>query len=473
MGFNWCKVELKERIDSGTTGHGKAFFCFMKRSRRASDMRYTLGTVLPLDESRLVEFKEIRGNNPVSAIVNAADEYAVAFLNSEGGRILWGVRDDGMVVGVSVNHQQRNQLRRDVVSQLHSIQPQIDPTQFELELHPLGSVDGAPHPLYVVELVVPAGASNEPYFTGGHEVFVRVDGVKKKLTGPQLTAWIRRRSASLRSESIAIRDPATGALVSRVRRALSEHGLEPGHLARFFAAMNAPFVFNLQDGQTDAAFLGWLDETKLDWIAETFSVRREWIDGEDEQVHRRWFFDKNPREFWAAMCTPTTTIGSESRSVTPEAYFIRWGKGPQWAKKGDSAVFVVLAIPLCQLSDERVVYKYVSDFTPYPWTYRRSNIQLRAWARLLYCQGGFIINGREMTYETGEKLAENSGFLRHFLDDRRTVSQLGWHPDDYALSDTESVVAKEVETFSEVLAFLRQHDLPIKVRPGSTLDRQK
>jgi predicted HTH transcriptional regulator len=181
---------------------------------------YTLGTVLTLDESRLVEFKEITGKNPVSSIVNAADEYAVAFLNSEGGRVLWGVRDsDRTVVGVSVNHQQRDQLRRDVASKLHSIQPQIDPTRFKFELHPLGSEGGPPHSLFVAELVVPPGDSNEPYFTGSHEMFVRVDGVKKKLTGPQLTAWIRQRSASPRATMIATGNSAIGALIGRVHTA--------------------------------------------------------------------------------------------------------------------------------------------------------------------------------------------------------------------------------------------------------------
>src|ERR1700679_1851674 len=64
------------------------------RSTRARNgMTYAFGDKLPHDESRGVEFKEVRGNNPVSAIVNTADEYAVAFLNADGGRILWGVRD--------------------------------------------------------------------------------------------------------------------------------------------------------------------------------------------------------------------------------------------------------------------------------------------------------------------------------------------------------------------------------------------
>lgn len=155
---------------------------------------YTFGESVKVDESRYTEFKEIKGGNPVSVIVNAADEYAVAFLNSKGGRVLWGIRDDdGKIVGVRLRQQERDRLRRDVTSKLNSIQPQIDPTLFGFELHAISEPDTDGSGLYVAELVVPAGETTDPYYTGGNEMFVRLDGVKKRLTGPQLTAWIRQR----------------------------------------------------------------------------------------------------------------------------------------------------------------------------------------------------------------------------------------------------------------------------------------
>jgi hypothetical protein len=371
-------------------------------------MTYAFGEKLTLEESRGVELKEVRGNNPVSAIVNTADEYAVAFLNADGGRILWGIRDsDKMVVGIPLDQQQRDRLRKSVADKLLAIQPQIDPTLFEFNLHRV-SLTETPDSLYVAELVVPAGHSAVAFYTGGHEMFVRLDGVKKKLTGPQLTAWIQRRSgrpsAVARESSI----PAVAALLDRVRHVFSEQGLTPGHLARFLLLMNAPFDFRLDHYRTDAALSAWLDDAKLDWIARVFGIRREWLDGEDEQVYERWFFDKNPRQFWE-VARPEGVTGD---SVMPEAFFLRWGTGGEWAK-GHSAVFVVLAIPLCQISAELTIYRYVSDFTPYPWDYPRSHIQLRAWTRLLYGPGGYIIHGREMTHKTGETLESNAQFLQN------------------------------------------------------------
>lgn len=60
-------------------------------------------------------------------------------------------------------------------------------------IHPVEAPDLGGNDLFVVELIVPIVDSSEPYFTAGNEAFVRVDGAKRKLTGPQLVDWIRRR----------------------------------------------------------------------------------------------------------------------------------------------------------------------------------------------------------------------------------------------------------------------------------------
>lgn len=153
---------------------------------------FRLGEEFPFEENRHFEFKEIKGSNPVDSIVNTADEYAVAFMNSEGGDIFWGIRNhDRVIVGVVLNAEQRDILRRLVFEKVQAIQPQIDPTRFRLAIHPaIGSTSNAS---FVVQLSVPDVQSPNPFYTSGHEVFVRVDGARKRLSGPQLTDWIQCR----------------------------------------------------------------------------------------------------------------------------------------------------------------------------------------------------------------------------------------------------------------------------------------
>jgi Putative DNA-binding domain len=159
--------------------------------------RYVLGERLDGDEDRLVEYKEIKGSNPVDAIKNAADEYAVAFLNSSGGRMFWGVRDgDRVVVGVPLAYADRDKIRQIVTNKLSGIKPQIDPTSFRLEFHEVFD-GGSPVPdLSVVELVIPESGGSTLFWTEGDETFVMLDGVKKRLQGPQIEAFIRSRNGA-------------------------------------------------------------------------------------------------------------------------------------------------------------------------------------------------------------------------------------------------------------------------------------
>src|SRR5207249_3900754 len=101
-------------------------------------IRFYVNQPILIEETRHYEFKEVTSKNPASAIVNASDEYAVAFLNSGGGRIFWGVRNaDRVAVGVQLDYEQRDRIRRQVWEKLFTIQPASAPTKYRVELHPL------------------------------------------------------------------------------------------------------------------------------------------------------------------------------------------------------------------------------------------------------------------------------------------------------------------------------------------------
>ena len=94
----------------------------------------------------------------------------------------------------------------------------------------------------------------------------------------------------------------------------------------------------------------------------------------------------------------------------------------------------------------------------------RTNIQLRAWTRLLYCQGGFFVYGREMSYEVARQFGGNSLFLRDFLEDQEAVSPCS--------KRNGKQVAKQTSTFPDVLRFLEKHGLPTDAGAGFSVGRQ-
>ena len=102
-----------------------------------TQIHFVQGFLVPFEETLFYEFKEIEeGSNPVSPIIKHSNEYAVAFLNREGGRIFWGVRDSNRItIGVILNEQQRNEARTKVSEKLGAIQPSISVEDWQLEFH--------------------------------------------------------------------------------------------------------------------------------------------------------------------------------------------------------------------------------------------------------------------------------------------------------------------------------------------------
>ena len=159
-----------------------------------TQIRFIQNQPVPFEETRLYEFKEIKGKNPVSSITNTSDEYAVAFLNCEGGRVFWGVRNsDRMTVCVTLDDQQRDEVRRKVSEKLGSITPPISVEDWDLELHPVYDLHGETiEDLWIIELVVPPPQERNIFYTNSGELHVKTEGGKKKLLGPEVTEFIRR-----------------------------------------------------------------------------------------------------------------------------------------------------------------------------------------------------------------------------------------------------------------------------------------
>lgn len=169
---------------------------------RSEPIRFVRNERVPVEETRHYEFKEVKGNNPVSAIENTADEYAVAYLNSEGGRIFWGVRnEDGVTVGVSLTYKQRDDVRKAVTNKLAMIRPAIAPTSWRVEVHDVFENDEIVPSLFVVELVVPKPPETGMLFaTGNRDCFVKTDSGRKRLDWEEMQAELIKRQRLLGRE---------------------------------------------------------------------------------------------------------------------------------------------------------------------------------------------------------------------------------------------------------------------------------
>jgi serine/threonine protein kinase len=148
---------------------------------------YRLNQPVSLEETRTCEFKEVKASDPTLAIKRIIEEYVVAYLNSEGGRIFWGIRDeDRTVVGVKATYRQRDLIRRLIIDKMTHIQPAVAPTAYRVNFHEVLDGDQLMPDLYVIEVIVPKPLTNFLYFTSDNRVFVKTDSGKKQLTGPEI-----------------------------------------------------------------------------------------------------------------------------------------------------------------------------------------------------------------------------------------------------------------------------------------------
>jgi hypothetical protein len=152
---------------------------------------------LPIEETKHYEFKELTGQaNAAKSIRSSAEEYAVAFLNSDGGRVFWGVRDsDRTVVGVKLKYSERDEIRQVVGQQLHQIQPALPANSYALDFHKVKDLSVPVTDLWVVELRIPRMPGHHLYFTGSGKAWVKTEGGTAELRGPALIQEHERRKS--------------------------------------------------------------------------------------------------------------------------------------------------------------------------------------------------------------------------------------------------------------------------------------
>ena len=160
--------------------------------------KYYINEIYRHEENRYYEFKEVKGNNPVNSIISISDIYVVSFLNSRlnnDGKIIWGITDgDNKIVGVRLNRQQRDDIRKGVSEKFAQIEPPVVMSIFKIELHKIYDKNKFPiDDLYLVEITIPMNSTKYLYSTSNKEVYIKTDGGKRKLTPFQLQQEILHR----------------------------------------------------------------------------------------------------------------------------------------------------------------------------------------------------------------------------------------------------------------------------------------
>lgn len=122
--------------------------------------------------------------------------YGCAFLNSGGGSLLVGVRDDGVVCGVQFSHKEEDETRLQVDLIVNSFDPPLLPHNYSLNFLPVVKPGEGGHNLKVLCLTFRAPpAFTEPtlFQIDQGKVYFRRDGsVQGPLGSSVIIEWFRQ-----------------------------------------------------------------------------------------------------------------------------------------------------------------------------------------------------------------------------------------------------------------------------------------
>ncbi|CAG9319797.1 unnamed protein product [Blepharisma stoltei] len=157
---------------------------------------YVLKEEVKKFEDRHTEFKACSGKvfNPNLA-VDLITPYICAFLNTQGGTLFYGIRDDGLVNGVTLTRKLRDQFSTIIDSVLNAFTPHLSADDYQINFANVHGKDGQRiNDLYVIEIKVKKGDKNEIYFSNKGEAYIKRDASISLLKGPNLLKFFQKRS---------------------------------------------------------------------------------------------------------------------------------------------------------------------------------------------------------------------------------------------------------------------------------------
>tara|TARA_R110001599_G_scaffold64023_4_gene179602 strand:- start:289500 stop:290378 length:879 start_codon:yes stop_codon:yes gene_type:complete len=203
----------------------------------------------------------------------------------------------------------------------------------------------------------------------------------------------------------------------RFIRLFESHGVHRNQISRFFG-----HGLTLADVQTDASLLAKLNDSMLDDACRLFGVRREWLDGADDQIYQQHHFYKYPKDF--------IDFIASLKFNNPEGQFEGMVFAPDTDVGDDEAVLIIRES--VGFIEDRTIYRfYICD--TWVFVYWKCRAYLTAciaiaWKNSIYVQGRYIPRKYIEKIISGTFLLASAG--DYVFSDKATSR---WHPEDMAL----------------------------------------
>jgi hypothetical protein len=235
-------------------------------------------------------------------------------------------------------------------------------------------------------------------------------------------------------------------VAARFLQVFQEHGVEATRIPRLLPQIR------LDDLQSPAKLLAALTTELLHTTAQLFGVRRQWLEGIDDQIYGRLGTYKQPgillEHLATAVADSKPQRGWPLRALVTTMHLDRNDDRSQ-------AMVPILLERIAELDDE-TIYRYHLYVDGFDWSYAPGRMELKALARLAYqifrtTVPLYPISQKQMS----EIMACKAIPWRYLMGTVLTTPSL----EDFALSKEESALAREVEELPEVLRYIEENKL--------------
>ena len=186
--------------------------------------------------------------------------------------------------------------------------------------------------------------------------------------------WLRELFGNQNRDDVTV-------VAQRFRQLIVDHGLHLQHAIDIFPN---EFGITLEKLETNEKVLSFITPRLLDWTAEYFGVRRDWLDGSIQYIYSYRSYVKNLK------CAIDDAISLAKLGGSVEAFlFVDSSNHNLYKDRHDSAAFV-MRTEIKELNSEYSIYRYVpcSDMWPLERHYLK---RLKFLGRLLYVNMGVTI----------------------------------------------------------------------------------
>lgn len=177
------------------------------RSLASSEDHFILNTLFNKDETLHTEFKACRPQNfDQTWATEMIAKYICAFLNTDGGTLYYGIRDDHVVRGLQLDAHMRDLLRLGIDHCCNRFQPEVVSDLVAVDFQPVFLPSGRTEKdLFVVLVRIKKGLPGVVYFTPYPEpkVWVKRQASVRELKALSLVAFIAGKIQGRSEEAVA------------------------------------------------------------------------------------------------------------------------------------------------------------------------------------------------------------------------------------------------------------------------------